>query len=113
MREGDLFDCFKTDSKRRMGKFYKNVLVACAVFGGVVMSSCANRGMPEGGPKDEMPPVVVHELPASGTVNFKAKQVDIHFDEYVQLRKIYPGDVCRFIETQHDLHVGFRGCYRG
>jgi len=54
----------------------------------VILYACANRGMPEGGPKDENPPVVLKELPASGTVNFKEKQVDIYFDEYIQLKDI-------------------------
>ena len=50
--------------------------------------ACANRGYPEGGPKDETPPQVVVEVPLSYTTNFKAKRVNIYFDEFVQLNDI-------------------------
>ena len=50
--------------------------------------ACANRGYPEGGPKDETPPQVVEEVPLSYTTNFKAKRVNIYFDEFVQLNDI-------------------------
>ena len=50
--------------------------------------ACANRGYPEGGPKDETPPQVVEEVPLSYTTSFKAKRVNIYFDEFVQLNDI-------------------------
>lgn len=50
--------------------------------------ACANRGYPEGGPKDETPPQVVEEVPLSYTTDFKAKRVNIYFDEFVQLNDI-------------------------
>ena len=50
--------------------------------------ACANRGYPEGGPKDDTPPQVVEEVPLSYTTNFKAKRVNIYFDEFVQLNDI-------------------------
>lgn len=53
---------------------------------GLVFSGCANRGIgPQGGPKDEVPPVVLKETPANGTLNFNAKRIEIQFDEYVTL----------------------------
>lgn len=54
----------------------------------VLIHACANRGYPEGGPKDETPPQVVLEQPMSFTTNFKGKRVNIYFDEFVQLKEI-------------------------
>lgn len=58
------------------------------VFGGVVVSlaiysSCANQGMPTGGPKDSLPPVLVETSPVMRGVNFKGKEVRLTFNEYV------------------------------
>lgn len=55
---------------------------------GFMVYSCANKGYPEGGPKDETPPKVVSEQPASFTKNFNKKNISIYFDEYVQLKEI-------------------------
>lgn len=61
-------------------------------FGGVLLAlivyACANRGYPEGGPKDTTPPVVVAEVPVSYTKNFNKKRVEIYFNEFVQLKEI-------------------------
>ena len=54
----------------------------------VVIYACANRGYPEGGPKDTTPPQVILEEPASFTKNFDKKRVNIYFDEFVQLKDI-------------------------
>lgn len=59
-----------------------------AVVVAVCVYSCANRGYPEGGPKDETPPHVVEERPLSFTTNFTEKRVNIYFDEFVQLNDI-------------------------
>lgn len=50
--------------------------------------SCANRGYPEGGPKDTTPPKVIKEEPVSYTSNFNQKRVAIYFDEFVQLKDV-------------------------
>ncbi len=54
----------------------------------VFIHACANRGYPEGGPKDETPPEVTVEQPMSFTTNFKAKRVNIYFNEFVQLKEM-------------------------
>ena len=58
------------------------VLVALMVY------ACANRGYPEGGPKDTTPPVVVNEVPVSFTKNFNKKRVEVYFNEFFQLKDI-------------------------
>lgn len=59
-----------------------------AVVLALLVYACANRGYPEGGPKDTTPPVVVGEVPVSYTKNFNKKRVDIFFNEFVQLKEI-------------------------
>ncbi len=63
-------------------------IYAWMVFIGVAVYSCANKGYPEGGPKDVTPPHVVEERPASYNRNFDKKSVNIYFDEFVQLKNV-------------------------
>lgn len=71
-------------------KFYRRVLGRLIsfviVFSGIY--ACANKGYPEGGPKDETPPKVVAEQPASFATNFNKKSISIYFDEFVQLKNV-------------------------
>lgn len=60
----------------------------CAIAVALIVYACANKGYPEGGPKDTTPPVVIAEVPASFTKNFNKKKVEIYFDEFVQLKDI-------------------------
>lgn len=55
---------------------------------GAAAYACANKGYPEGGPKDTVPPHVISEDPVSFTRNFGKKRVNIYFDEFVQLKEI-------------------------
>ena len=50
-----------------------------------LLQRCANVVAPTGGPKDEMPPVVVATTPENRSVNFNSKRIDITFDEYITL----------------------------
>jgi len=54
----------------------------------LLILSCARRGRPEGGPKDEDKPVMVKAEPDYGTVNFKAKEIKLYFDEFIKLKDI-------------------------
>lgn len=49
--------------------------------------SCANIGTPNGGPYDEAPPRFVSSTPAPNQTNYKGKNIEILFDELVQLDK--------------------------
>ena len=58
-------------------------------LGAMLLAGCANRGLgPQGGPKDETPPKLVKEVPASGTTNFHGNKVTIGFNEYLQLDNV-------------------------
>jgi uncharacterized protein (DUF2141 family) len=54
----------------------------------VVLVNCANRGRPDGGPKDEEPPVIVSSNPANYTTNFKATEIRITFNEFIKVKDL-------------------------
>jgi hypothetical protein len=54
----------------------------------VIISSCANPGMPVGGPKDTIPPVLVKTEPVYRSVNYKGKDVKLTFNEYIAIEEI-------------------------
>ena len=49
----------------------------------VIISSCANQGMPTGGPKDSIPPVLMGTQPHIQTTNYKGDDVRLTFNEYI------------------------------
>ncbi len=57
-----------------------------AMFMVVLLSRCAAIMTPTGGPKDSLPPVIVHMAPENYAVNFDQKQIYVEFDEYVQIK---------------------------
>ena len=60
------------------------VLLALALH-----TACANRGQgPQGGPKDQLPPIVIGCVPANGSVNVTTKTFEIEFDEIVQVDNV-------------------------
>lgn len=59
------------------------VLIAC-----LFLSSCALRQTPDGGPKDVTPPKILKSTPVNFSTNFKAKEIKIEFDEYIDLKDI-------------------------
>ncbi len=49
----------------------------------VIISSCANQGMPTGGPRDSIPPVLVSTQPEYRALNYDNNEVRFTFNEYV------------------------------
>ena len=49
----------------------------------VIISSCANQGMPSGGPRDTIPPDIVSTNPKLKALNFKGNEVRITFNEFI------------------------------
>ncbi len=58
------------------------------VFLALILASCANRGSPQGGEKDEDPPVIIDEDPQNFSTNFKGGEIRIYFDEYVKINDL-------------------------
>jgi len=51
----------------------------------LLTGGCAQQGAPTGGPQDETPPDVVKTEPQNYSANFKAKRIEITFDEYLDM----------------------------
>jgi hypothetical protein len=64
------------------------LLIVAALAWVVVVSSCANIGMPTGGPKDSIPPVLLGTDPEYKALNFSGKSVKLTFSEYLQTDQI-------------------------
>lgn len=69
-----------------MNKTLSNFILAS--FIGLIFINCANRGNPDGGPKDETAPVIVKAEPDNYSTNFKGKEIKIYFDEYVKMKDL-------------------------
>ena len=54
----------------------------------VVISGCAKRGSPTGGPVDSIPPVLINASPKINSTNFDSKEIRLTFDEFVKLDKV-------------------------
>lgn len=52
------------------------------------INSCAKRGTPDGGPKDESPPEIIKTVPENNSVFFDNKRIRIFFDEYIKLEDL-------------------------
>ena len=50
--------------------------------------SCAQQGSPSGGPRDEVPPVVLECDPPNYSTRFESKKIQITFDEYIVLDNV-------------------------
>lgn len=50
-----------------------------------LMAACANIGRPDGGPFDEMPPVMKKSSPEQNGTNVNKKKIILEFDEYIKL----------------------------
>lgn len=61
---------------------YRALLWIAAV---ALLAGCASIGRPEGGPRDEKPPVFVRSNPAQGSLNVDRRRLELYFDENVQL----------------------------
>ena len=70
-----------------------NILIFLAVVGlcyflTVAGSGCAQIGMPTGGPRDTIPPVLLKSVPPNHSLHFTGNRVTFTFDEYVHLQDV-------------------------
>lgn len=63
----------------------KQLRLLLAMIAVALLAACANMGRPEGGPRDELPPVYVRSNPAMGQLNFKGNKITVEFDENIAL----------------------------
>lgn len=53
-----------------------------------ILTQCAKKGRPSGGPKDEDAPIFVVADPPYETVNFDKREIKLYFDEYIKLKDL-------------------------
>lgn len=54
----------------------------------VIISSCANLGMPTGGPMDSIPPILIETHPEYKALNYKGDYVRLTFNEFINTEDI-------------------------
>lgn len=64
-------------------KYLLLALISC-----LLLESCAKKGRPSGGPKDEEAPLFVIANPAYETTNFDSDEIKIEFNEYITLKDL-------------------------
>ncbi|MGE5943899.1 MAG: Ig-like domain-containing domain [Flavobacteriales bacterium] len=69
-----------------MNKTLSNFILI--VFISTLFINCANRGTPEGGPKDLEPPKIINTEPENYSINFNGKEIKIYFNEYIKIKDI-------------------------
>jgi len=69
-----------------MNKTLSNFILSVLI--GLTFINCANRGRPEGGPKDETPPKIVKSIPENYSINFNGDEIRIYFDEYIKVQNL-------------------------
>lgn len=63
-------------------------IIVAALVWIVIISSCANPGMPVGGAKDTIPPVLLKTEPGYRTLNYKGDDIRLTFNEYLAIEDI-------------------------
>lgn len=66
----------------------KVVFPILTAFVMLLIAACASMGRPEGGPRDETPPVFVRSNPMPGALNVDTRRIDLYFDENVQIQDV-------------------------
>ena len=74
----------------------------CSVY------SCAAIQSPSGFPKYDTPPVLLHSIPETGTVNFISGEVELFFSEYL-LEKSISSSITILPKTPLPLKVQYKG----
>ena len=64
---------------------WSSLRLLLALVAALLVVACANMGRPEGGPRDELPPVYVKSTPALGQLNFTGNKITVDFDENISL----------------------------
>ncbi|ULC60038.1 Ig-like domain-containing protein [Flaviramulus sp. BrNp1-15] len=69
-----------------MNKTLSNFILAFVI--GFIFINCANRGTPDGGPKDVTPPSIIKSEPENFSTNFKGNEIRVYFDEYIKIKDL-------------------------
>lgn len=69
-------------------RMLKNKIKTIFILLTLTFIGCAKRGSISGGLKDTIAPVLKASFPKNLSVNFKAKEINLTFDEYVKLKNV-------------------------
>ncbi|NEV93003.1 Ig-like domain-containing protein [Psychroflexus sp. YR1-1] len=64
--------------------FFRSLFIPVLLL---ILSSCAQRGRPDGGPKDTEPPEFLNSSPENYSTNYDEEEIVINFDEYLVLKE--------------------------
>lgn len=76
---------FEVDFMEKMRKYIGFALSLMVVL---LLAACASIGRPEGGPRDEVPPVFVGSKPIAGALNVTEGKIELMFDENVEVKDV-------------------------
>ncbi|WP_111308518.1 Ig-like domain-containing domain [Confluentibacter sediminis] len=69
-----------------MNKTLSNFILI--IFISSLFINCANRGTPQGGPKDLDPPQITNAEPENYSIHFNGKEIKIYFNEYIKIKDL-------------------------
>ena len=68
-----------------MKKVQQYILLSITFVVAILLVACASIGRPEGGPRDETPPIFVKSSPSQGETNVKKGKLELLFDENLRI----------------------------
>src|SRR2546423_4373286 len=71
-----------------MKKFIPYLLIIFFIPKIIVLSGCANIIPPSGGPRDSLPPVLLHVAPPDSSKGFNSGKIIFTFNEFVELNNL-------------------------
>ncbi len=74
---------------KHMKQFIIFLLVCIALTRVSFITGCANIVPPSGGPKDTLPPVLIHSDPVIRSMHVNANKIVLTFDEYIDMKDIH------------------------
>ena len=73
-----------------------------------VFYSCAAIQSPSGGPKDNIPPILLSSIPESGSTGFVGGKVELIFSEYLQEKSVI-NSINILPKTKYSPEVKYKG----
>lgn len=81
-----LFNKILSNFEAKMKKYLQYISIFSIAAISIILVACASIGRPEGGPRDEMPPVYISSTPKAGATNVSKPKIEILFDENISIK---------------------------
>jgi hypothetical protein len=75
-------------------------------FTSILISGCAQIGMPSGGPKDTSAPMLVKASPQINQINFNSNKIVLTFDEFIDLQDVQSNLLVSPVPNQNPVISG-------